>query len=124
MGSILVDPRRPETLYLAGMEGEFKRSADGGETWERIGTIPGGMAMSVSQDSQNPDTFYAASGGQVYKSADGGRSWQLLGEDLSGVSAIAVSPSDPRTVYAGVLDGEEARVFRSEDGGQSWQPRD
>lgn len=74
MGSIPVDPRDQDTLYLAGPEGEFLKSESGGEDWEEIGAIPGGMAMSISQYRENPDTFYAA-GESVYKSTDGGESW-------------------------------------------------
>ncbi len=123
MGPILVDPREPDTLYLVGEDG-FQRSDDGGKSWRQLGTIPGGMAMSISQDQQEPDTFYAAAGGRVLKSTDSGESWQPTGEGLSkGVSAVAVAPSDPRVVYAGVLEGKTARVFRSEDGGESWEAR-
>ena len=81
------------------------------------------MTMSISQDQQEPDTFYAAAGGRVLKSTDGGEGWQPTeNKGLSeGVSVVAVSPSDPQVLYAGVLEGEAARVFRSEDGGESWQ---
>jgi len=47
-----------------------------------------------------------------------------VGDDLPGtVSAVAVSPSDPQIVYAGVLEGTTATVYRSEDGGESWRAR-
>ena len=122
LGSILVDPRQSDTLYLAGQDG-LESSEDGGQSWRRLGAIPGGMAMSISQDQQEPDTFYAAAGGRVFESTDGGESWQPTGNEglPEGVSVVAVSPSDPQLLYAGVLDGESARVFRSEDGGESWQ---
>jgi photosystem II stability/assembly factor-like uncharacterized protein len=122
MGPILVDPRQSDTLYLVGQDG-LESSDDGGESWRRLGAIPGGMTMSISQDQQEPDTFYAAAGGRVLKSTDGGESWQPTGNEglPEGVSVVAVSPSDPQVLYAGVLDGESARVFRSEDGGESWQ---
>lgn len=120
MGPILVDPRQPDTLYLAGQDG-FESSDDSGESWRRLGAIPGGMTMSISQDRQTPDTFYAANG-QVLKSDDGGESWRPVGEGLpEGVSVVAVSPSDPQVLYAGMLEGDSAGVFRSEDGGESWQ---
>ena len=122
MGSILVDPQQSDTLYLAGQDG-LESSEDGGVSWRRIGAIPGGMTMSISQDQQEPDTFYAAAGGRVLKSTDGGESWQPTGNEglPEGISVVAVSPSDPQLLYAGILDGESARVFRSEDGGESWQ---
>ncbi len=121
MGPILVDPRDSDTLYLAEMEGGFQQSTDGGESWRQLGTVPGGMVTWISQDRQAPDTFYAAAG-EVSKSTDGGESWQPTGGGLpGGVSVVAVSPSDSRIVYAGVLDGTEAHLFRSEDGGESWE---
>ncbi len=123
MGPILVDPRRRDTLYLAAMDGSFQRSTDGGETWQRLGSIPGEMVMSSSQDQKNPDTFYAAGGG-VFKSTDGGRNWHPVGDDLPGtVSTVAVSPSDPQLVYVGVLEGTTATVYRSEVGGENWRAR-
>ena len=121
MGSILVDPQQSDTLYLDGQDG-FESSDDSGESWRRLGTIPGGMAVSISQDQQEPDTFYAANG-RVLNSTDSGESWQPTGNKRlpEGVSVVAVSPSDPQVLYAGVLDGESARVFRSEDGGKIWK---
>jgi photosystem II stability/assembly factor-like uncharacterized protein len=123
MGPILVDPRDSDTLYLAGMDGGFRRSDDGGKSWRKIGFIPGEMVMSSSQDRKNPDTFYAAGGG-VFKSDDGGETWRRIGDGLPGnTSVVAVSPSDPKIVYAGVLGSDGVGLFRSEDGGGSWRAR-
>lgn len=131
MGPILVDPRDSDTLYLAEIKGgAFQKSTDGGKTWRQLSTIPGDIATWVSQDPSNPDTFYAAGGGAVFKSTDGGESWRPSGDGLpegrlpEAVWVVAVSPSDPQVVYAGVLEGtQQARVFRSEDGGESWEAR-
>jgi photosystem II stability/assembly factor-like uncharacterized protein len=121
MGPILVYPRDQDTLYMVSEEG-FMRSTDGGEGFERLGTIPGGMAMSIDQDRQNPDTFYAASGGRVLKSTDAGESWQPAGEPLpEGVSVMTVAQSDPRLVYAGALSESGVVLFRSAYGGESWE---
>jgi photosystem II stability/assembly factor-like uncharacterized protein len=87
MGPILVDPRNSDALYVAGMNGGFQRSTNGGKSWKGVGTIPGGMATWVSQDRQNPDTFYAAGGG-IFKSTDGGESWQPAGEGLPGGRSV------------------------------------
>jgi photosystem II stability/assembly factor-like uncharacterized protein len=120
MGSILVDPRNSDTLYMVG-EGGFLRSIDGGESFERLGSIPGGMAMSVSQDRQNPNTFYAAAG-QLFKSTDGGENWRPISEGLpNGISVVAVAQSDPWIVYAGLLSESGVILVRSEDAGESWE---
>jgi photosystem II stability/assembly factor-like uncharacterized protein len=122
MGPILVDPREPNVLYLAGKD-SLQSSDDGGKSWRRLGTIPGGMAMSISQNQQAPDTFYAANG-RVLKSTDGGKSWQPVGKGLpEGVSVVAVAQSDPRIVYAGALSESGVVLFRSEDSGESWEAR-
>ena len=120
-GPILVDPREPDTLYMVGEDG-FMRSADGGKTFEQAGAIPGGMAMWISQDHQNPNIFYAAAGGRVVKSIDGGESWRTVGDDLpEGVSVVQVAQGDPRVVYAGALSNSGVLLFRSEDAGESWE---
>jgi photosystem II stability/assembly factor-like uncharacterized protein len=122
MGPILVDPRDSDTLYVSSMKGGFRKSTDGGESWQTVSPFPGGgMVMSISQSWENPDTFYAANGQQVLKSTDGGESWRPTGEQLLGVSAVAVSPSDPSLVYAGVLEGVTASVYQSADGGENWR---
>jgi photosystem II stability/assembly factor-like uncharacterized protein len=124
MGPILVDPRDSDTLYVSSMQGGFRKSTDGGEGWETVSPFPGGgMVMSISQSWEDPDTFYAANGQQVLKSTDGGESWRPVGEEFPGVSAVAVATSEPRVVYAGVLEGDTATVYRSEDGGESWRAR-
>ena len=77
--------------------------------------------MSISQDRQDPDTFYAANG-RVLKSDNGGESWRPVGEGLpEGVSVVQVAQSDPRIVYAGALSESGVVLFRSEDGGESWE---
>jgi len=123
MGPILVDPKDSDTLYVSSMQGGFRKSVDGGRTWRTVAPIPGGMVMSISQDWENPDTFYAANGSEVLKSTDGGENWRPVGGELPGVSAVAVSPSDPQIVYAGVLEGDTASVYRSGDGGENWEAR-
>jgi len=120
VGPILVDPRSSSILYVADTQGTFRRSTDGGRTWLGLGTIPGGMATWLAQDQQRPGTLYAATGG-IRRSTDGGHTWLALAGAPAGATAVAVAPSDGRTLYAAGLQGTSAWVSRSRDGGARWQ---
>jgi photosystem II stability/assembly factor-like uncharacterized protein len=75
-------------------------------------------SMDVSE--ANPDVIYVGTETSfVNKSTDRGKTWQLLGLRYvfgGGVSAIAVHPTNPDTVY--VAAGNT--VHRSFDGGVTW----
>jgi hypothetical protein len=53
----------------------------------------------------------------VFRSRDHGRRWQLCGAGGLTVWDLAVSPHDPRVVYAGT---QPPRLFVSHDAGDSW----
>jgi len=68
----------------------------------------------------NECTPVASTNGQVGE-------WEFLGlggEDIGDISAIAVSPCDPRVIYAGssadFSGGIPGRIFKSTDGGATW----
>ena len=75
-------------------------------------------------DPAGSGRLYALQAGDVLRSEDGGATWELgLHPDAGGVRTIALAPSDPRVVYAGIETGEvEGRVVRSVDGGVTWSP--
>ncbi|WP_255195009.1 WD40/YVTN/BNR-like repeat-containing protein [Halorarius litoreus] len=122
-------------LVLAGTENSgVVRSTDGGETWTPRG-LDGETVMSVAVAPSDPDRLYAGvrpSG--VYRSDDGGATWWEC-ESFQGirgrrlwrspasapftayVQALAVSPTDPGRVVAGI---EFGAVVRSTDGGDRW----
>jgi photosystem II stability/assembly factor-like uncharacterized protein len=124
--SLAADPRDPRVLYLGTADGVLYRSADAGQSWQRLS--PGFPKRGVSLDDLEVDpdgVVYVAywevtgQGGGVARSADGGRTFKVLeGIEGEGVRAFAIAPSDPRVLVAGTLSG----VFRSTDAGESWQP--
>ena len=108
----------------------------------------GGTITALAIDSQTPTTLYAGTlVGGVYKSVDGGESWQAINTGLADVStrkgsltaptapyvptdqvlahlhvtALAIDPLTPTTVYAGTRSGD---VFKSTNGGTSWSALD
>jgi hypothetical protein len=62
----------------------------------------------------------------VYKSTDGGGTWGARNTGLTntGVGLLAIDPTTPTTLYAGVAGGGpvKAGMFKSTDGATSWHP--
>ncbi|MEM7588111.1 MAG: glycosyl hydrolase, partial [Acidobacteriota bacterium] len=120
-------------LYTPGGERGVYRTLDGGATWQRVLTADNTADgetfagfVDLVLDPANPDVLYAAGwersrrpwdfveGGAasgVWKSTNGGDSWVKLGGGLPqgehvGRIGLAVSASQPRTVYASI-DNQE-----------------
>jgi hypothetical protein len=71
----------------------------------------------VAAPSQN-ELVYLAAKRDLVTSRDGGKTWTTLSTVLpSQVSALAVNPTDPEELYAGI---ESMGMFKSTDGGKTW----
>jgi photosystem II stability/assembly factor-like uncharacterized protein len=147
---IRVHPRDPDLVYAAalghlfgpnGERGVF-RSRDGGGSWQRVLHMSDEAgAVDLCMDPTNPRILYASlwrvrrtpwsleSGGEgsgIWKSTDAGDTWQELTRNPGmpaapiGISGVAVSRTDPQSVYA-IIEAEEGGVFRSRDGGATWK---
>jgi photosystem II stability/assembly factor-like uncharacterized protein len=103
-----------------------------GLKYRLIGPFRGGRATGVAGVVGDPNTYYfgAATGG-LWKTIDGGTSWKPLWDDFPeaapAVGAVAVAPSDSKTVYAGTgeinIRGNVATgngLFKSTDAGKTW----
>ncbi len=128
-------------LWNASEDRGVYRSADFGQTWQRILYVDENTGCAdLAMDPTNPEVLYAAmwdhrrypdyfrSGGPgsgLYKSTDGGQNWtrlKNLPEGQLGRIAIAIAPSNPQVVYLTVEHEkkEHKGLYRSSDGGQSW----
>jgi photosystem II stability/assembly factor-like uncharacterized protein len=139
MTDLVVDPRRPNTLYVSASGGGIWKSTDAGETFSSVWptnftqTI-GSIAMAtdgtlwVGTGEANPSggglTYF---GTGVYRSRDGGRSWQQWGlRDSGAIGRIVVDPNDSRRVYAaasGNLSGTAIQrgIYRLANNDRDWQ---
>ena len=150
IGKIVVDPRDSNVVYVAaqgplwnpgGDRGLYK-TTDGGRTWKPVLTISENTGVTdLVLDPTNPDILYAAAyqrrrhvftlinGGPeagIHKSMDGGKTWTKLEsglpKDWMGRIGLAISPTDPNTVYAIIEATRRAGgFFRSKDGGANWE---
>ncbi len=90
----------------------------------------GGRTVALDGVPNQPNLFYiAAVNGGIWRSDNAGRSWVPIfdREGTGSVGAIAVSPSDPRIVYAGSGEGLQRPdlavgdgIYKSTDGGTTW----
>ncbi|MEN9950969.1 MAG: hypothetical protein RLY85_1721, partial [Bacteroidota bacterium] len=100
--------------------------------WRNLGHSRGGRSVSATGVKGNPLVYYMGiTGGGVWKTEDAGQSWKNISDGYfktGSVGAVAVAPSDPNVVYAGM--GEHAPrgvmtsygdgVYRSTDAGKTW----
>ena len=92
------------------------------ESWVPTGPA-GGIVGSLVIHPDDPRILWAGTSGGVFKSTNGGASWTPTNQGLTGlrISALAVAPSDPETLYAAVrAPFSGTGVFRSTDGGATW----
>ncbi|MGH8283398.1 MAG: WD40/YVTN/BNR-like repeat-containing protein [Gammaproteobacteria bacterium] len=100
--------------------------------WRLIGPFRGGRSVAVAGVASEPRTFYfGAAGGGVWKTTDGGISWRNVSDKFfktSPVGALAVAPSDPNVIYAGMgesfIRGDMITgdgIYKTVDAGKTWQ---
>ena len=115
---------------LVGTIGQgIMRSADGGESWRRVGIDAGmhsdALVRTLGNHPDRPGVVFAGTDKGLYRSEDGGQKWGLLDTAMSGICvwAMAIDSSDPNLMFAGTGTPDPAGVFRSTDGGKTWEQR-
>ena len=97
------------------------RSFDAGATWSPTAPPEGGSSfydLRLLADPGSPGTVYAARGG-ISKSTDGAATWQKTSRGITGtgVSAMALDPNEPSTLYASI----SGSLLRTRQGGNVWE---
>lgn len=90
-----------------------------------------GRVSDMAIDPQDPYTFYVALGtGGLMKTSDNGGTFQAVfeKEPVAAIGAVAVAPSDPKTVWVGTGEANDRNssqwgngVYLSTDAGGSWK---
>ena len=142
--TILLDPARPERMYIGVSTGGCYRTDDGGLTWApfnknvRADFMPdpspeyGHCVHKMALHPSAPEVLFQQNHCGVYRSDNAATDWVDIGEDRLPSRfgfPIAVHPHDPRTVYVVLEESDEYRmsvdgrfaVWRSRDAGESWQ---
>ena len=149
IGRIIVDPKNPNTVFVAAMGNAYApnpdrgvyRSQDGGATWKKVLFKNEDVgAIDLAFDPVDSKVVYASlwsvrrppwfiyapangPGGGIFKSTDGGSTWNEISAGIPvegrGHIGIAVAASNRNRLYA-VVDAKEGGVFVSNDAGATW----
>ena len=92
--------------------------------------VMGGRVSDIAFDPEDPYTFYVglATGGLAKTSNNGGTFQAIFEKEaVASIGAVAVAPSDPKTVWVGTGEANDRNssgwgdgVYRSTDGGETW----
>ena len=125
VGSVLIDPNNPNTIWVGTGENVGGRhvgygdgiyvSHDGGKSWQQKGLEDSERISTIIIHPEDSNTLWVAvqgplwsSGGQrgLYMTTDGGETWErtLVGDEgddvWTGVTDIIIDPRDPDVLYA------------------------
>ena len=117
---ILVSPRNPNLVYVAGVSngyGKVFRSTDGGKTFRAAYTTatPKRSVNAVAFGSDDATVFAGDQEGNLVRSRDRGDSWQRVFSAGSAVSALATSGTN---LFVGTF---EQGIFHSANDGSSFR---
>jgi photosystem II stability/assembly factor-like uncharacterized protein len=152
IGSIAVAASDPNVIYVGSGEANIRgnvaagngiyKSVDAGKTWTHVWKQDGQIG-TMTVHPHNPDIAFAAVLGHafgpnvqrgVYRTRDGGKTWEqvLKKDENTGASDVAIDPSNPHVVFAGLWQarrspwnletaGPGSGLYVSRDGGDTWK---
>src|ERR1700678_3156889 len=129
IGALAVAPSNPDILYVGSGEGLQRpdlstgdgvyKSSDGGKTWSHLGLGNGQQIGQIAIDPGDANRVFVAVTGHpygsndergLYRSTDGGKTWKrvLFVNDRTGASEVQIDPKDPKVVFCGMWQRQEA----------------
>ncbi|MCH7823447.1 MAG: glycosyl hydrolase [Acidobacteria bacterium] len=121
LGTVVVDPRDSNVVWLGSGENTHNRSTswgngvykstDAGATWRQVGLADSQKIQRILIDPRDSDVVYVAAPGPLwnaggdrglFKTNDGGRTWErvLHVSDDTGITDAAFKPGEPDVIYA------------------------
>src|SRR5580704_15908315 len=153
IGALAIDPSNSKIVWAGTGEAWTRnsvsigdgiyKSSDGGENWTNVGLKDTEHIAKILVDPKDGNSVLACATGHVwndndergvFKTSDGGNTWRkvLAGANGStGCGMIAMSPREPKTIFASMWDfrrqgwtfrsgGPGSGLYQSTDGGDHW----
>ena len=143
--TILLDPNRPEEIFVAISAAGTFRSDDEGVTWRPVNRglkspyeLPdpdaevGHCVHRIAKHLSRPEVLFMQKHWDVMRSDDGGNSWHEVSGNLPSDFGfpIDVHAHEPDTIYVVPIKSDsehyppdaKLRVYRSRTGGNEWEP--
>ncbi len=153
MGALAVDPSDPNTIWAGTGEAHIRshisvgqgiyKSQDAGKSWTLMGLEQTGRIARVVVHPKDSNVVLVCALGHAYgpqpergvfRTTDGGVTWTrtLFADENTGCSDLAMDPSNPRILFAGMWSieihtwgrtsgGPGGGLFTSRDGGVTWR---
>jgi hypothetical protein len=142
--TIILDPSRPERMFVAISAAGAFRTDDAGKTWRAINQglrsegIPdpnaevGHCVHRIAMHPARPDVLFMQKHWDVMRSDDAGETWREVSGNLPTDFGfpIDVHAHEPETIYVVPITSDsehyppegKLRVYRSRTGGEEWEP--
>ena len=118
-----IDPKNPQTIYLATDRSGLLKSTNGGVAFKAInqGFVNRNLGRLVSEDMLYVASVYDGDFGGIFATLDRGVTWTLNGNQAAllgrNIVSLAAAPGNPSQLFAGSYDG----LLRSADRGKTWK---
>jgi photosystem II stability/assembly factor-like uncharacterized protein len=142
--TIVLDPTRPQRMFIAISAAGVFRTDDGGVSWHAMnrglrsdGVLPdpeadvGHCVHRIAMHPSRPDVLFMQKHWDVMRSDDGGGSWTEVSGNLPSDFGfpIEVHAHEPETIYVVPIKSDsehyppdgKLRVYRSRTGGNEWE---
>jgi len=143
--TILIDPKRPERIFIAISAAGAFRTEDGGKSWRPINRglksnfeLPdpdaevGHCVHRIAMHPSRPDVLFMQKHWDVMRSDNAGDLWNEVSGNLPSDFGfpIDVHAHEPETIYVVPIKSDsehfppdgKLRVYRSRGGGNEWEP--
>lgn len=156
IGAVTINQKNKDNVWVGTGESRTRNSisigngvyktTNGGEKWEHLGLEKTDHISKIIINPENADEVFVAALGNVwapnedrgvFKTNDGGKTWNkiLFVNEGTGCADLAMDPSNPNILYAGMWDfqrkpytfrsgGPGSGLYRTSDAGKNWKKVD